>query len=230
MISLFLASLLFVVIHALISGTSLRGKLVARMGEKVYSSLFSFLSALSLAWMIITFSEAPHMELWAPMTALKHLAMPLMLIACVLVVLAFTTPNPTSVVGGGKSLREEDAAKGIIKITRHPFLVGVTIWSVAHMLANGDLASMLFFGGFLVLSLIGPPQIAAKREAKNAESWARFARQTSWLPFAAIIEGRTKVTLGEIGWAGIIGGVALYLAILLFFHTWAFGVTVHPFR
>ncbi|MDE0944315.1 MAG: NnrU family protein [Alphaproteobacteria bacterium] len=226
MISLFLASMLFVVIHAMISGTNLRGKLVAVMGEKTYAAGFSILSALALGWMILTFSTAPHVELWMPAAALTHLAMVLMLIAIMLAVLAFTTPNPTSVVGGGKSLREENAAKGIIKVTRHPFLVGVTLWAIAHILANGDLASVLFFGGFLILSIIGPPQIDAKRKAKNADSWARFSAQTSWLPFAAIFQGRARVTLGEIGWTGIAGGVALYVAILLFLHDWAFGVAL----
>jgi uncharacterized membrane protein len=65
---------------------------------------------------------------------------------------------------------------------------------VAHVSANGDLAVLIMFSGFLTLSLIGPPQIDAKRAAKYPEDWPRFLAQTPWLPFAAILQGRTKVT------------------------------------
>lgn len=228
MVSLFLASLLFLAIHALVSGTALRGMLVAKIGERLYMAAFSTLSAGSLFWVILSYGAAPHVELWADVTGLKHLSMLLMLIATILAVLAFSTPNPTS-AGGDRALSREQAARGIIKVTRHPFLVAVSIWSVAHILANGDLASLILFGGFLALSLIGPPQIDAKRAAKYPEDWPRFLGQTSWLPFAAILQGRTKITWAEIGWGRIAAGVALYLVILLLLHQWAFGTTPHPF-
>ncbi len=228
MLSLFLASLLFLAIHAFISGTSLRAKLVAKLGEKLYMAAFATLSAGALFWLILSYGAAPHVELWADITGLQHLSMLLMLIAIVLAVLAFSTPNPTA-TGGDGALKREQAARGIIKVTRHPFLVGVSFWALAHILANGHLASLIFFGGFLALSLIGPPQIDAKRAAKFPEDWPRFLAQTSWLPFAAILQGRTRVTMAEIGWGRIAGGVALYLVILLLLHQWAFGVTPHPF-
>lgn len=228
MLSLFLASLLFLAIHALISGTILRAKLVAILGEKLYMAFFSTLSAGALFWLILSYGAAPHVELWADVAGLKHLAMPLMLLAIVLTVLAFSTPNPTA-AGGDSALAREQAARGIIKITRHPFLVAVTFWAVAHILATGDLASLIFFGGFLALSLIGPPQIDAKRAAKYPEDWPRFLEQTSWLPFAAILQGRTKVTMAEIGWGRIAGGVALYLVILLLLHQWALGTVPYTF-
>lgn len=228
MLSLFLASLLFLAIHVLISGTALRARLVARFGEKLYMAAFSTVSAGALFWLILSYGSAPRVELWAAPTGLKHLSMLLMLIAIVLAVLAFSTPNPTA-AGGEGALAREQAARGIIKITRHPFLVGVAFWAVAHILANGNLASLILFGGFLLLSLIGPPQIDAKRAARNPEDWSRFLGQTSWLPFAAILQGRTKVTMAEIGWGRIAVGVALYLIILLLLHQWAFGVAPHPF-
>ena len=228
MLSLFLASLLFLAIHALISGTALRARLVAKLGEKLYMAAFATLSAGALFWLILAYGAAPYVALWADVTTLKHLAMPLMLIAIVLVVLAFSTPNPTA-AGGDRSLAREQAARGIIKVTRHPFLVAVGFWAVAHILANGDLASLILFGGFLALSLIGPPQIDAKRAAKYPDDWPRFLAQTSWLPFAAILQGRTNVTLAEIGWGWIAVGVALHLVILLLVHQWAFGVAPHPF-
>ncbi len=227
MLSLFLASLLFVGIHAVISGTALRATLIGKIGQGPYLGLFSLLSAGALAWIILAYRDAPFVELWPDVAALKMLAVPLMLIAIVLAVLAFSTPNPTA-AGGERALKGKTSAKGIIKVTRHPFLVGVTIWSIAHILANGDLASMILFGGFLALSLIGPVQIDAKRAASFPDDWPRFLEQTSWLPFAALLQGRAKVTLAEIGWGRMAGGVVLFLVILLLGHEWLFGIPVLP--
>ena len=189
--------------------------------------LFSILSAGALFWVVLAYGAAPHVPLWVDVLGLKMLAVPMMLISIVLAVLAFSTPNPTA-AGGEQALGGKQSAKGIIKVTRHPFLVGVTIWSVANILANGDLASVILFGGFLALSLIGPVQIDAKRAAKHSETWPRFLAQPSWLPCAAILQGQTKVTLGEIGWGRIGGGVALFLLILLLGHEWAIGIPVLP--
>ena len=227
MLSLFLASLLFFAIHALISGTRLRGVLVARLGEGVYMGLFSVVSAGALFWVILSYGSAPQVEIWPDLKGLKHVSLSAMLLASGLMVLAFTTPNPTA-AGGEKSLARVQASGGIIKVTRHPFLVAVSLWSGCHILANGDLASLIFFGGFLALSLIGPRQIDAKRALKYPKDWSRFADQTSWLPFAAILQGRTKVTLAEIGWGRMAIGAVLYF-LLFFLHGWAFGVVPHPF-
>ena len=226
--SLFLASLLFFAIHALISGTPVRDVLVARLGEGVYMGLFSTVSAGALFWAILSYGAAPHVEIWPDLKGLQHISLSAMLVAIVLTVLAFSTPNPTA-AGGEKTLAQVQASSGIIKITRHPFLVAVTLWSGSHVLANGDLASLIFFGGFLTLSLIGPRQIDAKRALKYPDDWPRFAAQTSWLPLAAIIQGRTRVTLAEIGRGRIAVGVALYFVILLFLHKWAFGIAPHPY-
>jgi uncharacterized membrane protein len=228
MLSLFLASLLFFAIHAFISGTRLRGILVAKVGEGAYMGLFSAVSVGALIWVVLSYGDAPNVALWPDLKGLKHLSLSLMLIATVLMVLAFSTPNPTA-AGGEKNLSRVQASGGIIKVTRHPFLVAVSLWSGSHILANGDLASLIFFGGFLALSMIGPRQIDAKRAVKYPDDWPRFAAQTSWLPFAAILQGRTKVTLAEIGWWRMAAGVVLYLIVLLFLHKWAFGMAPHPF-
>lgn len=228
MLSLFLASFLFFAIHAFISGTQARAVLVGRLGEGAYMAFFAAVSAGALFWVILSYRAAPHVELWADVKGLQHLSLTLMLIAIVLAVLAFSTPNPTA-AGNEGALARQQAARGIIKVTRHPFLIGVSLWSISHILANGDLASLILFGGFLALSLVGPPQIDAKRAAKHPEDWARFAAQTSWLPFAAIIQGRTKVTLAEIGWGRMAAGVVLYFIVLIFLHEWVFGTVPHPF-
>jgi uncharacterized membrane protein len=103
----------------------------------------------------------------------------------------------------------------MLRITRHPFLWGVAIWSAFHLLANGDEASAIFFGSFLVLSLAGTSSIDAKRKRKAPEDWNRFAAVTSNVPFAAILAGRNRLSIGELmTWRQLVA-IAVFLGVFL---------------
>jgi len=69
---------------------------------------------------------------------------------------------------------------------------GVALWSFTHPIFNGDLASVIFFGSFLVLAIGGPFSIDRKRKKAFGDAWNRFAALTSNVPFMAIVEGRTR--------------------------------------
>jgi uncharacterized membrane protein len=117
--------------------------------------------------------------------------------------------------------------RGIVRVTRHPFLAGVAIWAFAHLLVNGDTASIVLFGTLLSLALLGPRLIDAKRARAYGERWAAFAAQTSVLPFAAIAAGRNRFVVYEIGtWRLLLGAVA-YVALLAG-HRWLIGVPALP--
>jgi uncharacterized membrane protein len=145
----------------------------------------------------------------------------------VLAVVGLTTPSPTA-TGGSGALERGDAARGILRVTRHPFLFGVALWAAMHLLLNGDGASLVFFAALLALGLIGPPSIDAKRRRAFGERWARFAAQTSIVPFAAIVAGRNRVAAGEIGVWRIAVAVLVAVALLVF-HGRLFGVPALPF-
>ena len=149
-----------------------------------------------------------------------------MLAAFFFVALAFTSPNPTA-VGGGVFLAESEPAKGIQRITRHPFLWGVGLWSLTHLTLNGDLASVVFFGSFLILAVGGPFSIDRKRKEAFGDAWNRFAALTSNVPFFAIIKGRNSLKIAEIGWWRAILAVILY-GLFLHFHKKLFGVSPLP--
>jgi len=86
--------------------------------------------------------------------------------------------------------------EGIVRVTRHPFLMGVGLWAVVHLVANGDVASFIFFGAFAVTALAGTVSIDAKRRHALGPGWRSFAAQTSIVPFAAIppaVRGSTPV-------------------------------------
>jgi len=149
-----------------------------------------------------------------------------MLFAFFFVVLAFTSPNPTA-VGGGALLTEKEPAKGIQRITRHPFLWGVALWSLCHLVLNGDVASVIFFGSFLIVAIAGPFSIDRKRKKAFGEAWNRFAALTSNVPFMAIIQGRNSLKIGELGWWPPVVAMVFY-GLFLYFHKILFGVSPLP--
>ncbi|MEX2631716.1 MAG: NnrU family protein [Tistlia sp.] len=210
--ALLAATILFVGGHFLLSSQALRPHLVARLGEGGFRGLYSAVAAVSLAWMSYAYAHAPLVELWhAP--ALRWLPLVLLPIAAVLAVAGLTTRSPTAV--GGESLAGEgDPAPGILRITRHPFLWGVALWAFAHLAANGDVASLAFFGGFLVLSLGGMQHIDHRRERTLGSAWGPMKLTTSVLPFAAIATRRTTMDWRGLGWWRPLLGLVLYLALL----------------
>jgi uncharacterized membrane protein len=147
----------------------------------------------------------------------------LTLISFLFVVIGFATPSPTA-VGGEAALGEDVAARGILRITRHPFLWGVAIWAVAHLLAAKDAAALIFFGALLLVAVVGPFSIDAKRKRAFGDRWTRFAESTSRAPFLAISQGRNTLELAEIGWWRVALALVLY-AVFLGAHPWLFGVS-----
>ncbi len=220
---LWLAAAFFVGIHILLSGTSLRGMVVERIGEKAFQAVFSLLSLLGLIWMGSAYSAAESAELWTQVAWLPPVTHLLTLLAFLFVVIGVATPSPT-VVGGEVALREDEPARGILRITRHPFLWGVALWALAHLLVATDLASLILFGALLLLAIEGPFSIDAKRERRLGEEWTRFAGSTSSVPFLAILQGRNTLALAEIGWWRFALALVLY-AVFLVAHGWLFGVS-----
>jgi len=228
MISLVFGIAFFVGIHLGISGTQLRDRLVARLGEGPYQGLFSLASALGLAWAIAAYARAPYVATWGAVGGGRWLAIALMAVAFFFFVVGLLTPGPTG--PNASSLARGEPPRGVLRITRHPFLWGAALWSAVHLIWNGDLASLVFFGGFLVLTLSGPPSIDAKRARRHGADWTRFAAASSNVPFAAALAGRSRLgveVFGEIGaWRLALWAVAF--AGALFGHASVFGVSPFP--
>ena len=150
----------------------------------------------------------------------------LMVFACILAVAGVTTRSPT-MVGGEAMAGDPDAVTGIVTITRHPFLWAVTLWSAGHIAANGDLASIVFFGGFALLALGGMAHIDHRRSIAVGTDWGPIAMTTSAVPFLAAIQGRRAIDWRGIGWSRLAGGIGLYLALAAV-HPWIAGVAILP--
>ena len=208
------ATALFLLTH-FVPSTPLRPALVTAMGEWPYRGLYSAVALATLAWMIVSYGKAPYEPLWAGLHWLPVVVMPFsfILIAC------GYWRNPT-MVGADRLLKSDDPARGIIRITRHPLMWGVMLWAGAHILARGDVKSVIFFGGFLLLAGLGTLLIDHRKRANP--DFARFAAVTSNLPFAAIAQGRNRLGWREIGWLRPLIGLAAF-AIFFVGHAWLFG-------
>jgi len=225
MSALLAAALLFVAIHVGISGTRVRYGLTRAMGERAYMVVFSLASVASLVWLINAYKIAGYIQIIPQMDWWKALTDLLMLPAFLLVIIGLATPNPTAVA---QEKLVGQAPRGIVRITRHPFLMGVALWAFLHLVANGDLASVLFFGSLFVTCAAGAPSIDAKRRrALGGSAWDSFAGKTSILPFGAIASGRNQVALGEFGWWRPAAGLLAY-GLFIGGHAHIIGVSPFP--
>lgn len=216
-----ISAIVFVAAHLLISGTPLRGVLVRLIGDKGFQGLFSLIALATLVWLIMAFNSATPEPLWA-VPALRWAPLALMPFALMSLVLGVTAPNP-SLAGMEGRFRGEIQARGIFRVTRHPVQIGIALWALGHLLANGDTASSWFFGAMLTLAVAGSISLDRKKTRERGEVWKAFASTTSLVPFAAIISGRNAFHGREIGlWRPGLG-LAIY-AILIAFHANLFGV------
>jgi uncharacterized membrane protein len=134
MFFLVLGIVIFVGIHLLPSFVSLRQRLVTRLGEGPYKGAFSAIALTGLILIIVGMAMADFQPVWEPPAWGKTAALAIMPLSLILLVAANIPSN-------------------VKRYTRHPMLWGVFLWSVTHLLANGDLASLVLFGSLGAFSL-----------------------------------------------------------------------------
>ena len=202
------ATLVFVATH-FVTSTPLRPLMVNAIGEWPYRGAYSLVALVTLVWMGWAFANAPREPLWVGIREIPYVLMPL---AFVLIACGYGR-NPT-MVGADRLLKSEDPARGIIRITRHPIMWGIMLWAASHILARGDLRSLIFFGGLLLVAALGTILMDA-RKRRNPD-FARFAAVSSNVPFVAVAQGRNRIVWREIGWMRPAAGLAVFFVVLLF--------------
>lgn len=196
-------------------------------GEMVWKGLFSALSIAAIIWMARAYNAAPPGDiLWAVGNWGRHVAAVLMALSVLFVVAGLTLANPTA-MGSAGALESEEPARGILRVTRHPVMWGFVLWGLAHLLNNGDLKSVIFFTTFTLLAAVGTRLIDAKRARAYGDLWVKYRDKTSNLPFVAIMEGRNRLALREIGVWRLVAAVLVFAALLLG-HQGLFGVSPAP--
>lgn len=132
--TLILGLCIFFAMHLLPSIPPLHGSLKQKLGENTFKGLFALISLAGLTLIIYSMGEVEFTPLYEPPTWGKHATSLLMLIALY-------------------ALISSEVKSSLRKLTAHPMLWGITAWSAGHLLANGDLASVMLFGSFLIYSL-----------------------------------------------------------------------------
>lgn len=227
---LIMAVTAFVGTHLLMSIQPVRAPLIAAMGKGVFRIVYSVVSLVTFVWMIRAYGSAPYIELYDLGPGGRHAAMLVMLIATFFIANGYAKirQNPTGVVGE-KTASSTDPQTGIMTITRHPIMVGVTIWAIAHLLANGDQAAVVLCVGMAILAIGGAHNIDLKVQRRRGSDWGPMALTTSHAPFLAALQGRTKIDKSAFGVRPLALTVVIY-ALLLIFHQFFAGVPlVHLF-
>lgn len=180
---------LFIGVHLVTTRRDLRASLIARFGPGGYKLAFSLMSVAGIAlivWGFGLYRDTGWVDVWHPPVAFRHLAVFLAWPAIVLVVASYL--------------------RGRIYATlKHPMLAGIKLWALAHLLANGDLGSIVLFGALL--------------------GWAVYDRVSmKWRSDA----GAPPIPVGGVGNDALAVGVGtlVYLALALVFHPVAIGVPV----
>ncbi|MGN6117168.1 MAG: NnrU family protein [Nitrobacter sp.] len=180
---------LFLGIHFVTTQRDLRARLIASWGEGGYKIAFSLVSAIGLAlivWGFASYRATGWIDVWSPPRMMKHITEALMLPAVILVVASYI--------------------RGRIYATlKHPMLAGVKLWAFAHLLANGDLGSIILFGSVLAWAVID--RISLKHRADAGA------------PPIPVDGVRNDVV-------AVVVGVVAYLALGGLFHPYVIGVPV----
>lgn len=190
---------------------AVKSRIVAKTGALGFTLLYSALSIAALTWIVIAAGRAPFVEIWGWAAWQNHVPITGMLLATLIVSLAFSQPNPLSFGGWGND-RFDPQNCGIIGWLRHPLLVALLIWSATHMVPNGNLAHVIVFGLFAAFSLLGMKVIDRRaRRILGADRWQTLSNT------------RRRLSITRRGLTRLAVGVLIYLT-LLFGHEWLIGV------
>lgn len=176
-------------VHVLTTRRDLRASLVARLGEGGYKAAYSVVAIVGIALAAKGFSlyrATEWTDIWYPPKAMRHITLALMLPAVILVAASY--------------IRGRIFAK-----LKHPMLAGVKLWALAHLLANGDLGSIILFGSVLAWAVYD--RISLKRRADAG---------APPIPVGGV--GNDLIAVGV--------GVVAYLALAFAFHPLVIGVPV----
>jgi uncharacterized membrane protein len=193
---LVLGLIVFLGTHAFSMARGRRAAIIAKVGEGPYKGVYSLLSLAGIVLISIGFGQyrgAGYIPVWDPPVWTRHLSLLLVWFAFVFVVAAYLP--------------------GRIKRTlKHPMLAGVKVWAFAHLIANGDLGSILLFGSFLAWAVLARISVKRRDEAK---------------PHGAPLERPSGLRNDVLA---IVVGTLIYAAFVFWLHPLLIGVPVMPAR
>ncbi len=160
---------LFFMTHSIPIRPPVRTALVQFIGERGFTLAYSLLSLGMLAIVIAAAGEVPHVQLWPQMPWQHHVVHVGMLVVCLIVAFTLGRPNPFS-FGGARNHRFDPALPGIVRWVRHPVLLALLLWSLLHLLPNGNLGHVILFGIFAGFSLLGGRLIDRRKQREMGKA------------------------------------------------------------
>lgn len=207
-VSVTLLWVLFFGTHVGLATAPVRSRLVDRFGERGFTSAFSAIASLAFIALVAGYSsvrsEGPP-GLGLGQNALLGGALYSVVGFGVVLMVAGLWRYPAS--NYAISTGRVRAARGVTRITRHPFFVGLACIGLAHVLLAPKLVGAIFMGGFAVQALLGARHQDGKLAAARGTAYADFLAETSVVPFAAIVAGRQRLALDEMPWGTVVAGV-----------------------
>jgi uncharacterized membrane protein len=204
---------LFVISHLVISSKLVRPKLVGAAGAQAYLGIYSLVAFATLVPLIFAFSYHKHSGpmLWYLRNhdTMRGLSMLLMLFAFIFFAGSLVNPAPSGIRGAAIGQPHR-----ILKITRHPSFVAFILFGFAHLLMNGWLGDIGFFGTFSALGIVGGLHQDSRKLGELGAGYSELKRASSFFPGAAIISGRQRFGADDVPWLAIGLGVALFAITL----------------
>ena len=148
---LILGLVLFLGAHSVrIFADDWRSKTIEAWGEKAFKGVYALVSLVGFYALIVGYNEVrmQPIPIWQPPTATRHISVLLMLLASILLVATYIPGNFFKVRMG------------------HPMILSVKVWALSHLLANGNLADVLLFGGFLIWAVLNFKSARARDRAQ----------------------------------------------------------------
>ena len=174
--------LFFAASHMLLSSRAIRTRLVTRLGDKRFLAAYSIVALAFFAPLVYYYFTHRHAGplLWSvpDSDAVEFVLVLVNLIGTVLLVAGVMTPSPASVVGAPR-----DEPSGVHKITRHAVFMGMGLWALAHVIANGYASDVAFFGGIVAFVLVGSWHQDRRKLAGGDPRFERFHAATAFIPF-----------------------------------------------
>ena len=214
-VSLVLATIAFVGTHVLLSHP-LRAGLVAWLGERGFTGVYSLVALATFAWMVVAWQAGSDADaLWVAPLWWWPFASALMLIASILLAGALVR-NPAFPRPGAQP-RSIPGPRGIYAITRHPMNTSFMLWALVHTSLSGSARNLIVAAGIMVLALFGSIGQDRKKERLLGEIWRDWRARTSFVPFGALLAGRVRWRNAIPGAVALIGGT-IFWALATSYH------------
>ncbi|NVD40481.1 NnrU family protein [Ensifer sp. HO-A22] len=179
----------FLALHMVPAWPTLRQRLITLLGRRTYFSVYSLLSIVALIWVFQAALALDFIPLWEPAPWQAWTTFVLAPSGVFLVLAGLFSENPLSV----SVFQGNDRKGAIVSITRHPVLWGFLLWALGHVVANGDLRSLVLFGGFALFALGGFVMVEKRAHCRLGDGWAANSKGTSAWPFVAILKGQARL-------------------------------------